>query len=255
MKKQVELYGHAAAGADDPPPTTLDDVEVRYRAVHQFVWRKTEDKDDIGWAKHRMGWYIEEEYIKDFIMYFDDIMDWRSRYEDAEFEKIGGDIKIVVHMSTSTTLELSFNAAEDELKCEFEVVREEVPKMSVFDLPPPIFPARIVILTFQVLEPEKVHAIFAGNTQPFKAGFVKHGIKGKTVRIDPDDPYGEYMHVIEHLSLAEERTCVERLKSVFEDVLQNSPVVIRVKETEHDLEKLKKVVDYFKANANIRIEL
>ena len=42
---------------------------------------------------------------------------------------------------------------------------------------------------------------------------------------------------------------------MFEDVLQNSPVVIRVKESRHDLEKLKKVVDYFKANANIRIEL
>ena len=66
-----------------------------------------------------------------------------------------GDVKIVVHMPTSAKLDLSFNAEEDELKCEFEVVREEVAKMSVFDLPPPIFPARLVILTFQMLGPEK----------------------------------------------------------------------------------------------------
>ena len=217
--------------------------------------RKTEDKDDIGWAKHRMGWYIEEEYIKDFLMYFDDIMDWRKRYEDADFEKIGGDAKIVVHMPTSAKLELSFNAEEDELKCEFEVVREEVAKMSVFDLPPPIFPARIVILTFEMLGPGKAHAIFAGNTKPFQAGFVKHGIKGKTVKIDPEDPYGEYLRVLEHLSLAEEWKCVGRLKSVFEDILLNSPVVIRATETLHDLEKLRKVVDHFKAYTNIKIEL
>ena len=75
------------------------------------------------------------------------------------------------------------------------------------------------------------------------------------MKIDPQDPYGEHMRVMEHLSLAEESTCVARLKSVFEDVLQNSPVVIRVKESRHDLGKLKKVVDYFKASANIRIEL
>ena len=257
MKRQVELYGQAEAevGGDDPPPTTLEDVELRYRAVNQFVWKKTDDKDDIGWAKHRMGWYIDERYVKDFLMYFDDIMDWRKGYQDAEFEKIEGDIKIVIHMQTSATLQLSFDAAEDELKCQFEVMREEVATMSVFDLPPPIFPARIVALTFQVLGPEKVHAIFSGNTKPFQAGFVKQGIKGKSVKIDPEDPYGEYMRVLEHLSLADESKCVECLKGLFEDVLQNSPVVIRVKETKIDLEKLKKVVDHFKATANIRIEL
>ena len=63
------------------------------------------------------------------------------------------------------------------------------------------------------------------------------------------------MRVMENLSLAEESKCVEQLKVVFEDILQNSPVVIRVKETPHDLEKLKKVVNYFKANTNIRIEM
>ena len=55
--------------------------------------------------------------------------------------------------------------------------------------------------------------------------------------------------------MAEEWKCVGRLKSVFEDILRNSPVVIRVKETPHDLEKLKKVVNYFKANANVKIEV
>ena len=58
------------------------------------------------------------------------------------------------------------------------------------------------------------------------------------MKIDPEDPYGEYLRVLEHLSLAEEWKCVGCLKSVFEDILQNSPVVIRVKETPHDLEKL-----------------
>jgi hypothetical protein len=158
-------------------------------------------------------------------------------------------------MKTSAALQLTLDPKEDELKCHFEMVREDVPTMSVFDLPPPIFPGRIVILTFQVLEPEKVHAIFVGNTSPLQAGFVKHNIKGKTVKLVPEDPYGDYMRVLEYLSLADEEKFVEQLKGIFEDVLQNSPLVIRVKESKHDLEKLKKAMDHFKASSNIRIEL
>ena len=255
MKKLMELYGQATAGAEDPPPATPEDLELRYKAVNQFVWKKTEDKDDIGWKKNRMGWYIDEEYVKEFLMYFDDIMDWRKGYQDAEFEKIEGEIKIVIHILKTSSLELKLHPEEDELKCRFEVVREEQTTMSVFDLPPPIFPARIVVLTFQVLAPEKVHAVFSGNTKPFQAGFVRHGIKGKSVKIDPQDPYGEYLRVLEHLDLADENKCMEHLKNMFDDVLLGSPIVIRVKETKHDLENLKTVVNHFKTTANIRIEM
>jgi hypothetical protein len=56
------------------------------------------------------------------------------------------------------------------------------------------------------------------------------------------------MRVLGYHSLADEEKFVE-------DVIQNSPLVIRVKESKHDLEKLKKAVDHFKASSNIRIEL
>ena len=105
-----------------------------------------------------------------------------------------------------------------------------------------------------MLRYEKVHVIFAGNTRPFQANFVSHNIKGKIVKTDPEDPHGEYMRVMENLSLADESKCVERLNVVFDDILQNSPVVIRVKETKHDLEKLMKIIDHFKAKANIRFD-
>ena len=83
---------------------------------------------------------------------------------------------------------------------------------------------------------------------------MKHGDTGKSAKVDPLDPYGEYMRVLEHLSLRDEDKCVERLNVFFEDVLQDSPVVIRVKETTHDLETLIKFMDHFKTNANIRTE-
>ena len=54
MRKQVKLYGEEEAGADDPPPTWMEGVEMRYRAVYQVVGKRTDDTDDIGWAKHRL---------------------------------------------------------------------------------------------------------------------------------------------------------------------------------------------------------
>ena len=74
MKKQVEIYGHVEAGREDPPPTTLDDVACRLRAAHQFVWKKSDDTDDLGLVKSRQGWYVSEDYIKGFFMYFFDFM-------------------------------------------------------------------------------------------------------------------------------------------------------------------------------------
>lgn len=254
-KKVVESYGASEAESEDPPPRTLDEVSSRFRAVHQFVWKKTEDKDDIGWAKGRIGWYIEDAYVKEFLMYFDDLMAWRKGFQSADFEEIEKDIKIVIHMLKSSTLELKFDPAEDELKCSFEVVKEDQALMSLFDLPPPVFPGRIVIMTFELLSPGKAHVVFSGNTKPFQTNFIKRNIKGKSVKLEATDAYGEYLRVLEHLSLEDANACAAKLTDIFEECLQRSPVVVRVKETKHDLEKLKSAVENFKDTEHIRIEI
>ena len=255
-KRAIELYGEAASKDEDPPPPDSETLAMRYHALNQFVWHKTVDTDGIGWKKGSMGWYIEEEYIKDFFMYFDDLMAWRKDYYDDEFEKIEGDnISIVIHMLPTATFNLAFDRERDELKCGFEVVKEAEQMMSLFDLPPPHFPARIIVLTFQVLEPKKVHAIFSGNTKPFQANFVQRGIKGKSIKMDPADLYGEYYRVKEYLSLEDEVACVAVLRDLFENCLLSSPVVVRLKDTKHDTEQLQKVIANFKDVSNIRIEL
>jgi hypothetical protein len=118
-KRLVELYGAAESRREDPPPRSLDAVAKRYHAEHQIVWNKTDDIDDIGWVKGRTGWYIEEAYIKEFFMYFDDLMAWRKDYQDEHFEKVEGDIQIVIHMMASAGMSLVFDKVEDELQCDF----------------------------------------------------------------------------------------------------------------------------------------
>ena len=189
---EEEEQGPAVAAEAD----TLAEVACCFRAVHQYVGKKTEDRDAVGWVKGRTGWYIDAQFVKEFFMYFDDMMAWRKGFQSDELDKIGEDIEIVIHMLTSSPLELEFDAEEDELQCSFEIVKEDVAFMSVFDLPPPVFPARIVVLTFELLSESKAHVVFSGNTKPFQFNFTQRNIKGTSVKLEPHDMYGEYFRVL-----------------------------------------------------------
>ena len=188
-------------------------------------------------------------------MYFDDLMAWRKDFHDDEFEKIIGKIKIVIHMLDSSTLDLKFDIDEDELKCEIEVVKEKSAMMSVFDLPPPHFPPRIVVLTFELVNPDKVHLIFSGNTKPFQANFVKRNIKGTSLKAKPEDTYGEYLRVLEHLDIKDEAKAVATLKDLLDKCLLESPVSLRCQDTKLDRENLEQVVAHFTNVANVRIDM
>ena len=255
VRRMMELMAEADDTGNDPPPRTMDELSLRYRSMYQFVWSKTPDPDGIGWAKGRSGFYIDEDYVKEFFMYFDDLMAWRKDYQDDEFEKIIGKIKIVIHMLDSSTLDLKFDIDEDELKCEIEVVKEKSAMMSVFDLPPPHFPPRIVVLTFELVNPDKVHLIFSGNTKPFQANFVKRNIKGTSLKAKPEDTYGEYLRVLEHLDIKDEAKAVATLKDLLDKCLLESPVSLRCQDTKLDRENLEQVVAHFTNVANVRIDM
>ena len=255
-KRAIELYGEAASKDEDPPPPDSETLAMRYHALNQFVWNKTVDPDGIGWKRGSMGWYIAEDHIKDFFMYFDDLMAWRKDYQDEEFEKIGGDnISIVIHMLSNATFNLVLHQGHDELQCGFEILKEDEQMMSLFELPPPHFPSRIVVLTFELLGPKKAHAVFSGNTKPFQMNFVRREIKGAVKKINSTDAYGEYYRVKEYISLEDEMKCVGVLRDLFENCLLSSPVVVRLKSTHHDKEQLQKIMANFKSASNIRIEL
>ena len=114
----------------------------------------------------------------------------------------------------------------------------------------------MVVLTFEVLSYAKVHIVFSGNTKPFQANFVPRGINGRSVKLEPTDLYGEYYRALENVGLLPEETCVEELVYLFESCLVGSPVVVRLKETKHDIEKLQNATKLCEATCqNIRNEL
>ena len=243
IMKLIKRYGDSEPDSEDPAPCDMDEVTTRYGASLQFVTRSTKDPDEIRWAKNRMGFYVDEPMIKDFLMYFDDLMAFRLRLDDEEFDKMTGTLKIVIHVSDSSPIKHKFDKKEDELKCDFEVVEDSVAMMSVFDLPPPVFPARIVTLSFEMVSEQKAHLIFGGNTKPFQGGFAERKIELCSTKQDPADQYPEYFRVIKDMDLSQSQTCTQKLQEVFEACLKSSPIVLRMKPSKFDHTVVKKIVD------------
>jgi len=253
--KLVEIHGASDAGQMERSPCSMKEVEQRYKAKHQFVGKRTIDVDKIGWASNRIGFYIDEEYVKDFLMWFDDIMAHRSDYADAEFEKIEGPLEIAVHVLSSSPLDLQIDKVEDELKCSFTVIKDEELPVSVFDLPPPVFPPRIVTCNFEMVSDNVTHVIFGGNTKPFQKGFIQAGVEGTSVQVDPSDVHKEYFRVVKDFALEDPTAAADKLMEMFLGCLYGAPVVLRVKPTKYDLKLLKDVMFLLPSNtSHVRIE-
>ena len=109
-------------------------------------------------------------------MYFDDLMFFRTNFADSEFDALGSDLKIVLHLPARISDSFQLDAKEDEFLCYRSVERHDVGAtwpMRVFDLPPPppTYPLRLILMTLELTAQNRMHVIFGGNTKPFKAEF------------------------------------------------------------------------------------
>ena len=204
------------------------------------------------------GWYVAASKLKDFLMYYDDLIAFRSTYTDETFERLRQIPKIIVHMSNELSLDLVVDKDEDALACEIVVVKEGAGagvamQGSVFALPPPTFPLRIVILEIEMLSKATAHLIFGGNTRPFQSDFVRCGIKGRSVKASPGDAYGEYFRVLENVDFGKRSEFVLKVKELHDDILKQSPMVIRIQDTDVDKTEVLAALSHADEVANIRV--
>ena len=257
MKLLVQTYGQTEKNEKDPPPQSLDEVASRYAAEYTFVWKKTVDADDVSFKRNASGWYVSASKLKDFFMYFDDLMRYRFGLESGEFQRVE-ERNIMVHIPVESALEMKLDKEVDELQCSFTVEKAQHQQelvASVFDVPPPTYPSRITILSLELVSETKLHAVFGGNTKPFQAEFAGRGIAGRSFKSCPEDTYSEYFRTIEFMDCAEPEDCAELLKVVFEKVLHGSPVIIRIKDSKIDPAKAKKVVELLRVMQNVKVDL
>ena len=190
-------------------------------------------------------------------MYLDDVLDYRFRVETGELER-AEERNILVHIPVHSPLELNLDKEADELKCTFTVQKTQNQKdlvASVFDIPPPTFPTRIIILGLELVSETKLHAVFGGNTRPFQTEFVERGIAGRSMKLNAEDAYSEYFRTIEFIDCEEPEACAERLKDVLQQVLRGSPVVIRIKDSKIDPTNATKIVHILRELQNVKVDV
>ena len=257
QKKLVDVYGQTEENSENPPPSTLEDVASCYRAQFSFVGKKTTDIDHIPWKKNRAGWYVSASMLKPFLMYFDDLMAFRFKHSDHEFDKLDSEPKIVLHLPEGDDFNISLDQTADELKCSFEIESyQKVQDLSltVFDLPPPAFPARITVLGLELVSATTMHAVFGGNTRPFQQGFVSQRIKLRSMKRDPQDAYAEHYRIIGHMTITNTEESVAVLQNVFNLILHSSPVLVRLQDTKFDASHVKQILDKIEEFPNVRVE-
>jgi hypothetical protein len=256
----VKVYKEKAATPADGTsiPEDITEVADQYGAQFTYVGKKTHDPDAVGFKKNRSGWYVSYTSLKSFLMYFDDLMSFRSRHSDSEFDEIGSTLQIVLRMGAGIADALKLDQKEDELLCRWSVEKEEDETtwpVRVFDLPPPnpTYPLRFIIMTMELTAADKMNVIFGGNTKPFQAEFNTEDIKLKVQKIS-DSAYPEYYRVIEHVKIDEDVTeCVEKLTHVLEKILHGSPVMVQLNVKTHDTELVQKVITEIKKLPNIEV--
>ena len=238
------------------PPLTYEEWCNSYPVAYQWCSRATDDADGVGWAKAASAFYVSggAANIKDFLMFMDDLMAWRSTYSDVKLDAISR--KPDVHVYLECDLRVDIQEAKNETKCMFAVSTTPPTPASVFHVPPPIYPARIVVLTFELASVDVVHLIFSGNTRPFQKFFAKLGIPGQTIKVDPEAEFGEYFRVMQTVSIANAHQAATTIKDILGDkCLQQSPVILRAKETDQDVAMLASLVRELKVCENTRIEI
>jgi hypothetical protein len=121
MKKLIESMGEDRKGTDDPPPKSLDELKIQYYASFQYVSKKTVDVDQVGFAANASGFFVSKSGLKDFLMYYDDLMDYRFR--DAvgdDFEALPKAPKLIIHIADDS-LKVDINSEVDQMACEFDL--------------------------------------------------------------------------------------------------------------------------------------
>jgi hypothetical protein len=211
-------------GDDTDGKNRLDDFQETYRCQFAYVSKATKDDDKVGLVRNRCAFYVQPDHLKNLIMFFDDVWKFRLSYSDQTFDMLPSLPHLMIKVEPG--VEMTIDADTDAMNCPFEITEGKHPHMSLLHVPPPVYPARHVVLTIEVVTEALAHLIFNGNTKPFQAGFEKQGMTLKTM---PQKPYPEYFRILRNFEVSNPiSACAALSKICGEEVFFDAPLVLRV---------------------------
>jgi len=250
LKSVIEKMGkekHNDAGI----PKTLDDLMHMYHAKYTWVDAKTRDDDDVGWKKGSSGFFVGGA-LKNFFMFFDELISWRCEFSDEDFDKITDPPKLMIHLFDNCDLSID---ETDNMLCEFEIIDSgEKPKdISVYDMPPPCFPPRLVILTVTATSDQYGCLCWSGGTKPFSDGFNNLKIKRSQ---EVKNGNTEWYRVKHNVDFSNKTEVVTQLQDVLgSQCLSASPTIVKFRPQHFKPDLFVKALTELKSCRNVDVEL
>ena len=152
-------------------------------------------------------------------------------------------------------MNLVIDAVADEMHCPFALYQGNFFEMTLFHLPPPCFPTRIVVMTMEMITKDEVHLVFSGNTKPFKNGFFDLG--AKLAKADSaDQNYPEYYRVWRNVCLKDVTKAIGFLEKIMgTQCLDHSPVMVRINnDADSSLSNVQQCLDHVKDLPHVQID-
>jgi len=171
-------------------------------------------------------------------MFLDDVWKFRISYSDHTFDMLPSLPHLMIKVELG--VEMTIDADTDAMSCSFEITEGKHPHMSLLHVPPPVYPARHVVLTIEVVTEALAHLIFSGNTKPFQAGFEKQGMKQVSGRFEiPQKPYPEYFQILRNFEVSNPINSFAALRKYCgEALLFDAPLVLRVMPSKVDCSRI-----------------
>jgi len=255
LKRVMEKYGQEKVNEADVPKTMQQLLQL-YQTKYQWVDDKTRDEDQVGWHKGSSCFYVGGD-LKNFLMYLDDLVAWRVEHSDEQFDKIVQ--KPTIKIYTCQGLELCIDKSEDKTQCDFQLLKpESMPQdASVFAIPPPCFPARIVIMTVTATSDQFACVVWSGGTKPFYQAF--NDLK---IKMSVDDSrravtgQSEYYRVQHNVDFTSKVACEAYLSGILGDkCLKGSPTIVRFRGQSYKPDLFLAVLQELKKRPNVDVQV
>ena len=235
-KFKIQLTAYIAFRHEQDPasPATRSEVEASLGCKFVFLGGDTIDQDrHFLFQAWRNAVYCDgdAESVKQVIMFIDGFIYWYCTINSdgkSDFPQVP-EMEIQVPEGFQLEFDQEHESGEKDMDCVFKTTSPASMAAMVTDVPPPCFPARLIIATIEAISPSTVSIVWSGNTKPYKTQFENLGIGGKAIKKDPNDAYGEYFRKKDNISIAPGADLEEALALFGNDLVKNAPVIVRIR--------------------------
>jgi hypothetical protein len=243
-------YAQECHAADNAEPQDMTALEIQYGM--KMVATNEKDLDQVKtYKKNRVVFYVDAANVKPLCCYLDGWVAWRLQNPiSANDPPMADSVHIEFHVPLDSSLEF---VKEDAMENKCTIVKEKFDSVDVFQGHPPAFPTRPVVASIEAESRTFVSIVFAGNTKPFASLFDLAGIGRKKGTPLPGETYAEWYRVMTRKSIAEKDGIDEIAKIFGNEVLQNSPVFIRLKKLPEQDDRFSLLLETLKALPRVRI--